>query len=36
MYVTNHNRIYFRLSKSTNTFLELFETKQSPERNKYD
>ena len=34
--VTRHNRIYYSISNDTITLLELFETKQDPERNKFE
>ncbi len=34
--VTKHNRIYYRISKTQITILDLFESKQNPKRNKYD
>lgn len=34
--VTQHNRLYYRISDTTITFLELIELKQSPHRNKYE
>ena len=34
--VTKHNRIYYQVKENTITLLELFETKQSPLRNRYD
>lgn len=34
--VTKHNRIYYRISKTQITILNLFESKQNPMRNKYE
>jgi plasmid stabilization system protein ParE len=34
--VTKHNRLYYRITDNTITFLELIELKQSPHRNKYE
>ena len=34
--VTKHNRIYYKISKTQITILELFESKQNPKRNKYE
>jgi plasmid stabilization system protein ParE len=34
--VTKHNRLYYRITDTTITFLELIELKQSPHRNKYE
>lgn len=34
--VTKHNRLYYRITGNTITFLELIELKQSPHRNKYE
>jgi plasmid stabilization system protein ParE len=34
--VTKHNRIYYKMEGEIIILLELFETKQSPQRNKYD
>ena len=33
--VTKHNRIVYTITGDTITLLELFETKQSPDKNKY-
>jgi plasmid stabilization system protein ParE len=34
--VTKHNRVYYKISKNQITFLDLFESKQNPKRNKYE
>jgi plasmid stabilization system protein ParE len=34
--VTKHNRVYYRISKTQITILDLFESKQHPKRNKYE
>jgi len=34
--VTPHNRLYYRVTDTTISFLELIELKQSPLRNKYE
>jgi hypothetical protein len=34
--VTKHNRLYYQISDTTITFLELIEMKQSPHRNRYE
>jgi len=34
--VTKHNRLYYKISKTSIILLDLFETKQSPTRNKYE
>jgi plasmid stabilization system protein ParE len=34
--VTTHNRLYYRITDTTISFLELIELKQSPHRNKYE
>ena len=34
--VTKHNRLYYQISDTTITFLELIELKQSPHRNRYE
>jgi plasmid stabilization system protein ParE len=33
---TKYNRIYFRVEKNQVTFLDLFESKTNPKRNKYE
>ncbi len=33
---TKHNKIYYQIKGKTITILTLFETKQNPERNKYE
>ena len=34
--ISKHNRMYYRISGKTITLLELFETKQDPQKNKYE
>ena len=34
--VTRYNRLYYRITDTTITFLELVELKQSPHRNRYE
>ncbi len=34
--ITKHNKIYYRIKNRTITILILFESKQNPERNKYE
>lgn len=34
--VTKYNRLYYRITDTTITFLELIELKQSPHRNRYE
>jgi len=34
--VTKHNRLYYRITDNTITFLEIIELKQSPHRNRYE
>jgi plasmid stabilization system protein ParE len=34
--VTHHNRLYYRITDTTITFLELIELNRSPHRNKYE
>jgi plasmid stabilization system protein ParE len=34
--VTPHNRLYYRITDTTITFLEIIELKQSPHRNRYE
>ncbi len=36
LWATNHNRVYYKISKSHIVILELFESKQNPKRNKYE
>lgn len=36
VFVTRHNRLYYRITDNTITFLELIELKRSPHRNKYE
>lgn len=36
MFVTRYNRIYYRISGDFIELLELFETRQSPGKNKYE
>jgi plasmid stabilization system protein ParE len=34
--VTTHNRLYYRITDNTITFLEIIELKRSPHRNRYE
>jgi plasmid stabilization system protein ParE len=34
--VTKHNKIYYRVKGKLVTFLELFDTRKNPKRNKYE
>src|ERR1700704_2950357 len=34
--VTKHNRLYYRFTRQTISLLELVETKQNPQKNKYE